>query len=165
MLGEINGESVKSAIARRLIECFTVHEGWDAVPPIVYKERIIQCFEKPSFFIWTLNTTQKKLMRNNYERVYSMNIKYHPKEDDLNIYENLDSIGEKALRCLETITLPTYYKGGEIPLPVRGINLDFKIIQDVLNIFVEYVIRGFKTSEINETKIQGFTMNNSLKGV
>lgn len=150
MVGEIKGESIKSAIALKLRSGFAYTDN-DTPPSIVYpniyKEKIVQGMKKPAFFIWVMEVSQEKKLGNNYERFYQMNIRYHPKEDDTTTYETLADIGNKLMEVLLTIDVPIDL--GEKDLegrpveglkPVRGSQMDFTIQDDVLQFFVTYKI-------------------------
>ena len=147
MVGEITGESIKSAISLKLKNSFA---NTDDSPPItIYKEKIVQGMKKPCFFVWVMDVEQEKLMRNNYERVYQINIRYHPEENDTKTYETLSDIGNKLLDKLTTIDVPIflgrYGVGGE-PIedkkPVRGTQMSFEIKEDVLQFYVTYSIKA-----------------------
>lgn len=103
MVGEITGESIKSAIALKLKSTFA--KNIDS-PPIIYKEKMVQGMKKPCFFIWTMDIEQTKGLMNQYRRVYQMNVRYHPVDDDPKLYETLGEIGNKLLEHLDTISLP-----------------------------------------------------------
>ena len=67
MIGEITGESIKSAISLKLKSSFA---NTNVSPPItIYKATIVQGFKKPSFFIWIMDVSQEKLLGNKYERL------------------------------------------------------------------------------------------------
>lgn len=146
MIGEITGESIKSAIALKLKSSFANTNG---SPPItIYKEQIVQGFKKPCFFVWVMDVSQEKLMRNNYERVYQMNVRYHPEEKDTKTYETLSDIGNKLLEYLTQIEVPIFlgrYDNEGEPIedmkPIRGSQMSFKIVDDVLQVFVTYVVK------------------------
>ncbi|NMA84751.1 MAG: hypothetical protein GX962_12925 [Epulopiscium sp.] len=150
MVGEIKGESIKSAIALKLRSGFA-YTNSDTPPitiyPNIYKEKIVQGMKKPAFFIWVMDVRQEKLMRNNYERFYQMNIRYHPEENDTTTYETLADIGNKLFEVLLTIDVPidlgrkdSEGKPIEDKKPVRGSQMDFTIQDDILQFFVTYKI-------------------------
>ena len=70
------GESIKSAISLKIKSNFAITSGEPPITiyPTIYKEQMVQGMDKPSFFIWQMDVEQEKLMRNNYERVYQMNV-------------------------------------------------------------------------------------------
>jgi len=144
MVGEIMGESIKSAISLKIKNNFTTING---KPPIIYKEQMVQGMKKPSFFIWQMDVSQEKLFGKNYERIYQMNIRYHPEDKDLKRYETLADIGNKLLEYLAYIEIPiiTKYDDKGNPIeemkPVKGSQMSFKIVDNILQVFVTYVIR------------------------
>ncbi|MFA5638825.1 MAG: DUF6838 family protein [Anaerovoracaceae bacterium] len=151
MVGEITGESIKSAIALKLRSSFAITNGTPSITiyPNIYKEKVIQGMKKPCFFIWVIDVSQKKLMCNNYTRDYQMNIRYHPEEKDSKTYETLSDIGNKLLDKLTLIDVPIFlgrYDSDGEPIedkkPVRGIQMSFEIKEDVLQFYVTYNIKA-----------------------
>jgi hypothetical protein len=141
MVGELLGETIKSAIAQKILNIFTP-------APIIYKEKIYQGFITPCFFIWIINVTQTKLLMNSYTRDYLMNIRYHISEKDTKTYEKLALIGNTLLAELTKIEVPIFFGTYDIdnnPIealkPVYGKNIEFKITEDILQFFVTYTIR------------------------
>ncbi len=136
LVGAIKSETVKSAIAAKLISSFT--------SPTIYKEKVLGGIIKPCFFILTVDLEQKQLMRNNYNRTYQMNVRYHPEEDDEQSYEHLTSVGTKLMTALQHIDLPMFLgnydvvtgKPIEEVLPVKGTQINFRITDSVLLFFV-----------------------------
>ena len=156
MVGEITGESIKSAISLKLRSRFAVTTGEPPITsyPTIYKEKIVQDMKKPSFFIWVMDVSQEKLMRNNYQRTYQMNIRYHPEEKDPQTYETLADIGNKLLDYLTTIDVPIFlgrYDGQGNPIedskPVIGKQMNFEIKEEVLQMYVTYVVKAKQLME------------------
>lgn len=150
MVGEITGESIKSAISLKINGNFAITTGSPPVTlyPNIYKEQIIQGMEKPCFFIWQMDVSQERLRLNHYERVYQMNIRYHPKDDDLKKYETLSDMGNKLLEYLSTIDVPIFLGRYDVegnPIedakPVRGTQMSFKINENVLQVYVTYAVK------------------------
>lgn len=150
MVGEIMGESIKSAVSLKIKSGFSITSGEPPVTiyPTIYKEQIVQGMAKPSFFIWQMDVEQEKLMRNNYERVYQMNVRYHPEDNDLKRYQTLAIIGNKLLEYLTQVEVPIFlgrYDNKREPIedmkPIRGSQMSFKIVDDVLQVFVTYVVK------------------------
>jgi len=151
MVGEITGESIKSAIALKLKSSFAITNGQPPITiyPTIYKEKIVQGMKKPCFFIWVMDVSQEKLMRNNYTRDYQMNIRYHPEDKDTKTYETLSAIGNKLLDKLTLIEVPIFigrYDSGGNPIedkkPVRGMQMSYEITEDVLQFYVTYSIKA-----------------------
>ncbi len=151
MVGEITGESIKSAIALKIRSSFAVTTGEPPITkyPTIYKEKVVQDMKKPCFFIWVMDVSQEKLMRNNYERLYQMNIRYHPEEKDPKTYETLADIGNKLLDYLTNINVPIFlgrYDGEGNPIedskPVTGRQMNYEIKEDVLQMYVTYKVKA-----------------------
>jgi len=149
-VGQITGETVKSAISLKIRSAFATTSGTPPVAtyPTIYKEKIVQGMIKPCFFVWTMDVEQEKLMRNNYERVYQMNVRYHPEDNDLKRYQTLADIGNKLLEYLTQIEVPIFlgrYDTEGEPIedmkPIRGGQMSFKIVDDVLQVFVTYIVK------------------------
>lgn len=166
-VGEITGESIKSAISLKLKSSFAITNGTPPITiyPNIYKEKVVQGMKKPCFFIWVMDVSQEKLMRNNYERIYQMNIRYHPEEKDLTTYETLADIGNKLLEHLTEIDIPIflgrYDKEGnaiEDIKPIRGSQMSFKIADDILQTFVTFTIKG-KLAEEEKPQMQTLKIN------
>ena len=156
MVGEITGESIKSAIALKIKSGFAITSGSPPITiyPNIYKEKIVQGMEKPCFFIWVMDISQEKLMRNNYMREYQMNIRYHPNEKDTKTYETLADIGNELLDKLTTIDVPIFlgrYGSDGEPIedkkPIRGIQMSFEIKEGVLQFYVTYSIKAKQVVE------------------
>ena len=155
MVGEITGESIKSAIALKLKSSFAVITGDPPLTtyPKIYKEETSQGIKKPYFFIWTLDASQQKIMRNNYTRTYMMNVRYHLDEVEAEKVgkqnEILAEIGNKLLDCLNIVDVPIFlgnYDIDEQPieetLPVYGQQMSWKTTEGVLQLFVTYQIKA-----------------------
>lgn len=151
MVGEITGESIKSAIALKIKSSFAITNGSPPITiyPNIYKEKIVQGMKKPCFFIWVMDVSQEKIMRNVYTRDYQMNIRYHPEEKDTKTYETLADIGNKLLEYLTQIEVPIFlgrYDNEGEPIedmkPIRGSQMSFEIKEDVLQFYVTYSIKA-----------------------
>lgn len=154
--GQITGETVKSAISLKIRSAFATTSGTPPVTtyPTIYKEKVVQGMIRPCFFVWTMDVEQEKLMRNNYERVYQMNVRYHPEEKDPKTYETLADIGNKLLDYLTTINVPIFlgrYDGQGNPIedskPVTGMQMSYEITEDVLQMFVTYKLKAKRALE------------------
>lgn len=144
MLGEITGEMIKSAMARNITQNITLK---NKTAYKIYKEKTVQGFSKPSFFIWTMDVDQTKLMRNNYERNYMMNVRYHTKDDAPKQYEELNELGNKLLWTLSTLNVPIVVldetnKEIQVDKPIKGKQMSFNIVEDVLQVYVTYTIKA-----------------------
>ena len=77
-----------------------------------------------------------------------MNVRYHPEDNDLKRYQTLADIGNKLLEYLTQIEVPIFLGRYDIegePIedrkPIRGSQMSFKIVDDVLQVFVTYVVK------------------------
>lgn len=161
-------EILKSAISLKIKDCFTQKQGDIFIYPTIYKEQILQGFKRPCFFIWVFDISQTKLLNNNYERLYQMNIRYHTDKDDLKEYESLSNVGNKLLRCLEYIKVPTITGRVEGKINtdlvnIRGDKLSYKINEDVLHFYVNYLIKGRFNMEENAV-MESLTINEDIGG-
>lgn len=144
MAGEIVGESIKSAIAQKLIQAFTLN----GVPPIVFKEQIVEGFVTPSFFIEQLDVSQTRILNNIHSRIYQMIVRYHATEDNPDEKVELAGVGNTLLEALLRINVPlivgTNPESGEPVVenrPVGGRNLNFTIQEGFVQCYVTYVVR------------------------
>lgn len=140
MWGEITGETIKSAIAEKLRDSFLTSN-----PNIkIYKEKIVQKVSTPCFFIWTMDVEQEKLMLNNYNRSYQMNVRYHIDNPSVNnVYEQLCAMGNTLLEVLERINVPIVTdSASEETRPVIGKQMSFEINEGVLQLYVTYTIKA-----------------------
>ena len=106
----------------------------------------------PAFFMWTINVEQTKEAKNRFRLNYSMEVRFHPNTRDPVSYEKLCSVGTELLDCLETIYVPIMDVGPdgamiEVVRPVRGKQMEFKIVEDVLQFLVDYSIRAARPLE------------------
>lgn len=153
---DVTGDIIKSAIARKLVEVFTV----DGIKPVVYKEQIKQKFTYPSFFIWQIEVLQKKRMNGVYDREYMMEVRYALKEDDVRAYEKLDEIGNKLLLNLTSIQVPIAtekidgkYTEGIRQVKVKG-DIEIKKDENILLATMTYPITIVKTED--EIKLRDY---------
>lgn len=168
MVGAITGESIKSAIALKIRASFAETKGEPPITiyPTIYKEQVVQNMELPSFFIWTMDVDQSSVQKNTFERLYQMNVRYHPLDDDLSKYENLEAIALKLSEALSYIEVPIFAGAYDLqgqPIeekkPVKGKSISHKITDDVLQFYVNYSIRG-KIVESKDPHMNEITYNN-----
>lgn len=154
MTGEVFGDIIKNSMADKINSYFE--------SPTMYKEQIVQGLRKPSFFIWQTNLGQTKRMGRTFDRLYQMNVRYHPQDDLPNEYEHLCDVQNKLLECLSIIDVPMLTSdnnGGYIAkqLPVIGTQMDSSISDGVLQVFVSYKITvkqvTVQTPQMNELNI------------
>lgn len=159
---QITGETIKSPIALKIREHFKQVDGEVITYPSIYKEQTVKDFDKPSFFIWTMDVNWDKVGKNRYEGLYQMNVRFHPEDEDENKYETLCRIGTELCDCLETINVPISTDGeNEIILPVRGTDMEYKILDDILQFYVNYTLKAKRP--ITEIKMETLTTNTTTK--
>jgi hypothetical protein len=114
----------------------------------IYKEKILQGFIKPCFFVTCLNSEQNKTAQLKYDREYLFNVRYHmesPERVELLIK------GEELQEALQELK-----KNNEILI---GKNLNYEIVDDVLQFFVSYKQRLIKIEKqgplMNDLNIEG----------
>lgn len=165
MIREISGESVKSAIALKLKSGYAEQIGSPplTVEPTIYKEAMVQKIRTPCFFIWTMNITQRQTGRNRYRRNYQMNIRYHPQDNVPTSYEQLTRIGSMALEILRELTLPVFTSPELGGARVKGTELSYKLVENVLQIFVTYSFDG-KFTEPEYPDMQTLIQNREVIG-
>jgi hypothetical protein len=163
---EIVGDIIKSALALNIRTAFSVTVGEVTTYPTIYKELIIQDAVYPSFFIWSINTTQAQISSDSHMRTYLMNVRYSLPQDSNGVYSALTSVAEVLLDTLDSINVPIYLGKlvGGVPVletkPVRGYDIDFKIEEDVLQFFVTYKIKAKKVVNEDAIYMASLELNN-----
>lgn len=146
-VGEIKGESVKSAIALKIKAAFTTGSTPNFVYPTIYKEQVPQGLVKPYFFIWLINLGSRKGLGNQYWLTYQMKVEYETADNDLSQYENVAAVGLKLLESLRTINVPISLNGTtETTIPAKGSDLSWQIVEGVMQFFATYTLK-IKLSE------------------
>jgi len=121
----IDGETVKSAISMKLAESF---------PDLtIYKEKVVQGMQKPCFFIWQLNVNCTQELRNRYNMLFNMIVRYHPQENIPDTYSKCADIGIRCIDHLSTIQVENR--------PLQATSIRFEIVDDVLFVYADYSIR------------------------
>lgn len=117
----------------------------------IYTEKIPQGFKEPCFFIETVNTTQRRIGYNRYERRQSFCIHYFPKNphnignigevEDVEQYLNIEEdVLPPINQCLEMAeSLYTLLENIKINgNGCRGTNMNHSISEEVLHFNVDY---------------------------
>ena len=94
-----------------------------------YATKIPQNLETPCFFIQCIESNIKKYIGARYLRKNHFVIQYFPKSENDRDAE-CNSTGEKMLKCLEVINADGFF--------LRGTEMKFEIVDDVLHFFVDY---------------------------
>lgn len=132
------GDLIKSALARRLAALF---------PGItIYKEKVEQGLKYPSFFILQLNVTQEGDLRPYKWLNFQMNIRYRPTKDYNSKRSELDQLGLDMIDGLEEVEVE-----GK---PLRGRDMNYEIIDGVLQFFINFRMRVKKEQEAGQKMLE-----------
>lgn len=94
----------------------------------IYIDSIKQDLNEPCFFIFALGPSGKQLVGNRYDRKYSFDIHYFPKDENSNT--EINDVTERLFQCCEYITVD-----GSL---VKGKNMNFQTVNGVLHFFVNF---------------------------
>jgi hypothetical protein len=144
-VGQITGETIKSAISLKIRSAFATSSGTPPVTlyPTIYKEKVVQGMVKPCVFVWTMDVSPVKRMNNSFELPYQMNIRYEPSEGDEEKYKSCMNAAMTLIEALSSINVPIDVDGEEVLKQVYGRNMEFSITDDVLQFFASYTLRGY----------------------
>lgn len=134
MSGEITGEYIKSAVSNKIAINIDRKEYL-----AIYKEKQEQNLQRPCFFVLELNTTQDKEMNDNFTRSYLINVRYHPQSSERCKYEKCAEIGNLLSYHLTEIN--------EADGMIRGSNIKYEIVDEILHFSVTYKVRIRKEAE------------------
>lgn len=113
-------DRIISGISNALFETFGYENHATKIP---------QDLETPCFFIQCLEPESKKYIGTRYLRKHHFVIQYFPQsESDANT--ECYSVGEQMYECLEVINIDGFF--------LRGMEMKFEIVDDVLHFFVDY---------------------------
>lgn len=160
-VGQITGETVKSAISLKIRSAFATSSGTPPVTlyPIIYKEKVVQGMVKPCFFVWTMDVSPVKRMNNSFELLYQMNIRYEPSEDDEEKYKSCMNAAVTLIEALSSINVPIDVDGKEVLKQVYGRNMEFSITDDVLQFFASYTLHGYVPEAVVPPFMEQITIN------
>lgn len=96
----------------------------------IYRESIRQGLTEPCFFIQVLSPSVRQVRMNRYFRSYAFCIQYFPESEEKR--KECGKAAEQMMDCLEYIRMD-----GE-DHPLRGTEMHYEIVDDVLNFFVTY---------------------------
>lgn len=94
----------------------------------VHPEEIKQDLEEPCFFVFCLNPSTELFLGKRYFKTNNFCIQYFPATDDAQ--QECNDVAERMTWALEYITLDDG--------PIRGTNMRYEVVDDVLNFFVNY---------------------------
>ena len=119
----------------------------------IHNEEIKQGLKEPCFFISTLEPTHNLFRDRRYFRQHQFCIQFFPADRDRAKAECNDT-AERLYSCLETITVD-----GDL---MRGDKMNHKIVDEVLNFFVNYdcfVIKKYDSEPMETLEIKGAVNN------
>lgn len=154
-IGEISGETIKSAMSLAIKNAFAITSGTPAVTtyPKIYKEKIVQNFKTPCFFVWLVDVSLDKQFGNNYDITYQTNIRFHDVEDNATSYEKLNAIGIKLLEVFKELYLPINVNGASVNKKIYSNLASYNIAEDVLQFYVTFVVKAYiPQTEIEQMK-------------
>jgi uncharacterized UPF0160 family protein len=128
----------------------------------IYDETMKQGAERPYFFISSIDTSKIKDMNQMYNELHQIKVQYFDKIDNNTTkFSNLNNIGNILMDILEEIDVGIGGSNTSTYL-VRGIQMSWKNIEEVLNFFISYPIRIFRP-KIDEPKQTNLTIGESIK--
>ncbi|NFG22689.1 hypothetical protein FDF11_08275 [Clostridium botulinum] len=138
-----------TAISQALDDAFNVNSDDYAI----YTENVEQGLNEPCFFIFSLEPSNKQLIRNRYERTYPFDIHYFPKSEDRN--NEINEITETLFDVLEYVNLDDG--------PIKGTNMHGEIIDNVLHFFINFNMIVAKDIQ-KEDSMENLKVEGNLKG-
>lgn len=99
----------------------------------IYIEKMEQGLKEPCFFILSINTAERKFFNRRYKFNQSFVIQYFPKNKKSS-NEEMFIVADRLMGALEYIE----QLGTEEKTILRGKNRNYKIVDGVLNFFVDY---------------------------
>ncbi|HFL3267945.1 TPA: DUF6838 family protein [Clostridioides difficile] len=106
----------------------------------IYSEDVEQGINEPCFFIVPLNPSKVSYPSGRELKKNSFDVHYFPKSDNKSF--EINEVAEMLLEELEYIEID-----GDL---VRGTNMNFEIIDNVLHFFVDYNYFTIKNNDINK---------------
>ena len=120
----------------------------------IYMEEVKQDLKESCFFILCSNSARKLFAGKRYLNQNIFCIQYFPETE--NVYQECNQIMERLYDCLEYIFLSAEEK------TLRGTQMNGKIVENVLNFFVNYDFFTYKTGE--EETMEAIEIKNGVKG-
>lgn len=119
----------------------------------IYSENVNQGLQEPSFFIAVLNPTQSQVIGLRFFKEHPFDIHYFPSKDGGN--QEIQDVASELFEALEYITL----LNGDL---VRGTEMHYEKVNDVLHFFVKYNMFVHKQVEVAD-EMETLTVNNDVK--
>lgn len=104
----------------------------------IYSESVEQGLNKPCFFVFCINPTERVFLGKRYFKENLFGIQYFPADKDRK-KEECNAVTERLFSCLEYITVT-----GDL---VRGTKMRSETVDGVLNFFVNYDFFVYKAAE------------------
>lgn len=114
----------------------------------IYTDEIKQGFKEPCFFIQAINSNERQVLSSRYQFRQSFVVQYFNNSTNAELYE----ISEKLMRVLEYV-----FCVDETTL--RGLNRNYRIIDGVVNVFVDY---NYYAYEEREKEVNMETLNSDI---
>ncbi|HFL3186098.1 phage tail terminator family protein [Clostridioides difficile] len=114
----------------------------------IYSEDVEQGINEPCFFICPLNPSKTSYPNGRTLKKNSFDVHYFPRSKDKSF--EINEVAEMLLEELEYIEID-----GDL---VRGTNMNFEIIDNVLHFFVDYnyfTIKSNDTEKMNDVELFG----------
>ena len=121
----------------------------------IHMEEIEQGLEEPCFFIFCLNPTKDLFLGKRYFRTNPFCIQYFPASKEKQ--RECNGMAERMYECLEYITIDSDSK------PIRGTKMKHKVVDGVLNFFVNYNCFAYKTEQTTQTTISELESSTRIK--
>lgn len=120
----------------------------------IYSESIEQGFQEPCFYIKEVNSSQNRELGNRYKREHLYDIHYFPNLNSSTKNTDMRAMAEVLYEQLEYIEV-----AGR---PLRGYDMNYRIVDGVLHFFVRYPI--FVRKEIDPIpKMENLEIEGGLK--
>lgn len=107
---------------------------------ITYTESVEQGLNKPCFFLFCVNSTNRVFLGKRYLRENQFCLQYLP-ADEGRANEECNAVAKRLFSCLEYITVT-----GDL---VRGTKMKYEIVDGVLNFFVNYDLFVYKVEPVD----------------
>lgn len=105
-----------------------------------YTESMEQGLNKPCFFLFCVNSTNRVFLGKRYLRENQFCLQYLPADED-RAKEKCNAVAERLFSCLEYITVT-----GDL---VRGTKMKYEIVDGALNFFVNYDLFVYKVEPVD----------------
>ena len=120
----------------------------------IYTEDVEQSLDEPCFFIFSLKPSNRQLVGNRYERKYSFDIHYFPKDEE-NYNNEINEVTERLFTALEYISIDSGL--------IRGTNMNAETVDNVLHFFINFNMIVKKETEPIDT-MGSLTIKQKLGG-